>query len=141
MSVEHAGHNPMHGVAKQTLRLAFFLTLIIVAAEVTGGLLARSLALLSDAGHVLTDIFALGLAWFATAQAERPADARKTFGYHRIGILAALVNALTLILVALVILWEAVQRLQRPEPIQPLVMFLSAGIGIAANLYIGFGLR
>src|SRR6266700_7167325 len=88
MSVEHAGHNHMHGVAKQTLRLAFFLTLIIVAAEVTGGLLARSLALLSDAGRALTDIFALGLAWFATAQAERPANARKTFGYHRVGILA-----------------------------------------------------
>ena len=96
-----------HGMAKQTLRLAFFLTLFILAAELIGGFVANSLALLSDAGHVLTDIFALGLAWFATAQAERPADARKTFGYHRIGILAALVNALTLILVALVILWEA----------------------------------
>src|SRR6266571_5095176 len=110
MSVEHAGHNHMHGVAKQTLRLAFFLTLIILAAEVIGGLFANSLALLSDAGHVLTDIFALGLAWFATAQAERPANARKTFGYHRVGILAALVNALTLILITIWILWEAVRR-------------------------------
>src|SRR5438309_286074 len=141
MRTEHAGHDRTHGMAKQTLRLAFFLTLFILAAELIGGFLANSLALLSDAGHVLTDIFALGLAWFATAQAERPANARKTFGYHRVGILAALVNALTLILVALVILWEAVQRLQRPEPIQPLVMFLSAGIGIAVNLYIGFSLQ
>jgi cobalt-zinc-cadmium efflux system protein len=107
MRTEHAGHDHTHGMAKQTLRLAFFLTLFILAAELIGGFVANSLALLSDAGHVLTDIFALGLAWFATAQAERPADARKTFGYHRIGILAALVNALTLILVALVILWEA----------------------------------
>ena len=141
MRTEHAGHDHTHGMAKQTLRLAFFLTLFILAAELIGGFVANSLALLSDAGHVLTDIFALGLAWFATAQAERPADARKTFGYHRIGILTALVNALTLILVALVILREAVQRLQRPEPIQPLVMFLSAGIGIAVNLYIGFSLQ
>ncbi len=141
MSVEHAGHNHMHGVAKQTLRLAFFLTLIIVAAEVTGGLLAHSLALLSDAGHALTDIFALGLAWFATAQAERPANARKTFGYHRVGILAALINAVTLLLVTGWILYEAVQRFQHPEPIQPLFMFASAGIGIAVNLFIGFGLR
>src|SRR6266699_5389088 len=117
MSVEHAGHNHMHGVAKQTLRLAFFLTLIIVAAEVTGGLLAHSLALLSDAGHALTDIFALGLAWFATAQAERPANARKTFGYHRVGILAALTNAITLILIAVFILYEAVQSFLHPEPI------------------------
>src|SRR2546421_3416251 len=130
-----------HGLAKQTLRLAFFLTLIIVAAEVTGGLLAHSLALLSDAGHALTDIFALGLAWFATAQVERTANARKTFGYHRVGILAALVNAITLILVTIWILYEAVQRFQHPEPIQPLFMFISAGIGIAVNLYIGFGLQ
>ena len=141
MSSGHAGHDHTHGMAKQTLRLAFFLTLIIVAAEVSGGLLAHSLALLSDAGHALTDIFALGLAWFATAQAERPANARKTFGYHRVGILAALINAITLILVTVWILYEAVQRFQHPEPIQPLFMFASAGIGIAVNLYIGFGLQ
>src|SRR5947209_18973695 len=127
------GEHPTHCLAKQWFRLDFFLTLIIIAAEVTGGLLAHSLALLSDAGHALTDIFALGLAWFATAQAERPANARKTFGYHRVGILAALVNAITLILVAVFILSEAVQRFQHPEPIQPLFMFAAAGIGIAIN--------
>jgi cobalt-zinc-cadmium efflux system protein len=136
---EHHGHT--HGMAKQTLRLAFFLTIIILVAELIGGIISHSLALLSDAGHVLTDLFALGLAWFATVQAERPANARKTFGYHRVGILAALVNALTLILVVLAILWEATQRFLHPEPIQPLFMFLSAGIGIAVNLYIGFGLQ
>ena len=141
MSTGHAGHDHTHGMAKQTLRLAFFLTMIILAAELIGGFLANSLALLSDAGHVLTDIFALGLAWFATAQAERPANASKTFGYHRVGILAALVNAVTLIVIALAILWEAVQRFQHPEKVQPLVMFLSAGIGIVVNLYIGFGLQ
>lgn len=141
MKTEHAGHNHTHGMAKKTLRFAFFLTIFILAAELVGGYLANSLALLSDAGHVLTDLFALGLAWFATAQAERPANARRTFGYHRVGILAALINALTLILIAIAILWEAVQRFQRPEPIQPLVMFLSAGVGIVLNLYIGFGLQ
>ncbi|HLQ29908.1 MAG TPA: cation diffusion facilitator family transporter [Ktedonobacteraceae bacterium] len=128
-------------MAKQTLRLAFFLTIIILVAELVGGLVANSLALLSDAGHVVTDIFALGLAWFATVQAERPANARKTFGYHRVGILAALVNAVTLIVIAIAITWEAIQRFQHPQPVQPLVMFLSAGIGIAVNLFIGFGLR
>lgn len=141
MSTTHAEHDHIHGMAKQTLRLAFFLSLLIVAAEVGGGLLAHSLALLSDAGHALTDIFALGLAWFATVQTERPANARKTFGYHRVGILAALINALTLILVTVWILYEAVQRFQHPEPIQPLFMFASAGVGIAVNLYIGFGLN
>ena len=124
-----AEHDHTHSMAKETLRLAFFLTIIILMVEVIGGWWANSLALLSDAGHVLTDLFALGLAWFATAQAERPANSSKTFGYHRVGILAALVNALTLILIALAILWEAVGRFQHPEPVQPLVMFLSAGIG------------
>ncbi len=141
MSKRHTGHNHIHGMAKESLRLAFFLTLVILTAELVGGFMANSLALLSDAGHVITDIFALGLAWFAAIQAERPANARKTFGYHRVGILAALINAVTLILIAIVILWEAVQRFQHPEPVQPLVMFLSAGIGILINLFIGFGLR
>lgn len=141
MSMDHAGHNHTHGMAKQTLRLAFFLTIIILLAEVIGGFIANSLALLSDAGHVITDLFALGLAWFATIQAERPANARKTFGYHRVGILAALVNAGTLIAIAITITWEAIQRFQHPEPVQPIVMFGSAAIGIIVNLFIGFGLQ
>jgi cobalt-zinc-cadmium efflux system protein len=143
MNHEQSGHHHdhTHCMAKQTLRLAFFLTIIILVAELLGGFFANSLALLSDAGHVVTDIFALGLAWFAVVQAERPANARKTFGYHRVGILAALANAVTLIVVAIVIVLEAIQRFQHPEPIQPLIMFVSAGIGIAVNLYIGFGLR
>src|SRR5579885_789467 len=88
-------HNHTHGMAGRTLRIAFFLTIIILFAEVVGGVLANSLALLSDAGHVVTDLFALGLAWFAATQSERPSNERKTFGYHRVGILAALVNAAT----------------------------------------------
>jgi len=140
MSNGHSGHNHTHGLARNSLRLAFFLTLIILIAEVVGGLLANSLALLSDAGHVVTDIFALGLAWFATVQAERPPNARKTFGYHRVGILAAMVNAVTLIVIAFAILLEAVQRFQHPEKVQPQIMFLAAGIGIVINLIIGFGL-
>lgn len=137
----HSGHDHSHGMAKRSLRLAFFLTIIILAVELIGGWLANSLALLSDAGHVVTDIFALGLAWFATAQAERPPNARKTFGYHRVGILAALVNAVTLIVIALTILVEALQRFQHPEPVQPLIMFIAAGVGIVVNLFIGFGLQ
>lgn len=140
MSNGHNGHTHTHRMARNSLRLAFLLTVIILVAELVGGLLANSLALLSDAGHVVTDIFALGLAWFATVQAERPANARKTFGYHRVGILAALVNAVTLIVIAFAILLEAIQRFQHPEPVQPLIMFLAAGIGVVVNLIIGFGL-
>ena len=141
MSNGHSGHNHTHGLARNSLRLAFFLTLIILIVELVGGSLANSLALLSDAGHVITDIFALGLAWFATVQADRLPNARKTFGYHRVGILAAMVNAVTLIVIAFAILLEAVQRFQHPEPVQPLIMFVAAGIGIVINLIIGFGLK
>lgn len=141
MKNSRAGHNHTHGMAKRSLRFAFFLTMLILVAELAGGFLANSLALLSDAGHVVTDIFALGLAWFALAQTERPANARKTFGYHRVGILAALVNAVSLIVIALAILWEAIQRFQHPEPVQPVVMFCAAGIGVVVNLFIGLGLR
>ncbi|MBO0792782.1 MAG: cation transporter [Ktedonobacteraceae bacterium] len=137
----HAGHDHTHGMVGRSLRIAFFLTIFILLAEIIGGLLANSLALLSDAGHVVTDLFALGLAWFASAQAERPSNERKTFGYHRVGILAALLNALTLILLSAFIIWEAIQRFQHPEPVQPLIMFVAAGIGVAVNLFIGFGLR
>lgn len=137
----HAGHDHTHGMAKQTLRLAFFLTTIILAAGLIGGFFAHSLALLSDAGHTVTDLFALGLAWFAAVQAERPSNERKTFGYHRVGILAALLNAVSLIAIAAVICWEAVQRIQHPEPVQPLIMFGSAVVAITVNLLIAFGLH
>ena len=138
---EHHSHNHAHGMAKKTLRLAFFLTLIILAAGLTGGILANSLALLSDAGHIVTDLFALGLAWFAAAQAERPSDERRTFGYHRVGILVAFLNAVLLIGIAIFICYEAFQRVQHPEVVQPLIMFVSAGIAIGVNLFIAFGLQ
>jgi cobalt-zinc-cadmium efflux system protein len=142
MSTEHTHtHNHTHGMARQSLRAAFFLSMLILLASVVGGILSHSLALLSDAGHTLTDLFALGLAWFAAGQAERPSDERKTYGYHRVGILVALLNAVLLILIAIVITWEAVQRFQHPTPIDPIVMFIAAGVSIAINLFIGFGLH
>jgi len=99
------------------LRLSLGLTLAVLLIELGGGLLSHSLALLSDAGHVLTDVFALGLAWFAVEQSKRPADKRRSYGYQRVGILAALVNAVTLILVVGAITVEAVRRLMAPEPV------------------------
>jgi cobalt-zinc-cadmium efflux system protein len=134
-------HDHTHGMTKKSLRTAFFLTCLILLVGLIGGLLAHSLALVSDAAHTLTDLFALGMAWFAAKQAERPSDKYKTFGYHRVGILAALLNALTLLLIAVVICWEAIQRFQHPEPVQPFIMFAAASIAIVINLFIGFGLR
>ncbi|TMB89866.1 MAG: cation transporter [Chloroflexi bacterium] len=124
-----------------TLKLALGLTCVILAVEVAGGLAAHSLALLSDAGHVLTDVFALGLAWFAVAQARRPADQRRSYGYHRVSILAALVNAVTLIVIVIAITYEAVRRLASPEPVQAGIVIAAALAGVAINSFIAIGLR
>jgi cobalt-zinc-cadmium efflux system protein len=134
-------HAPARGMTRSKLRTAFLLTIVILLVELAAGLLSHSLALLSDAGHLLTDVVALGLAWFAAAQAERPADARNTFGYHRTGILAAQVNAATLIVIVVAIAYEAVRRLQHPETVTPWLMLAAAAVGIAINLFIGLGLR
>jgi cobalt-zinc-cadmium efflux system protein len=134
-------HSHAHAMTRTKLRTALVLTAVILLVELAGGLLSHSLALLSDAGHVLTDVVALGLAWFAAVQAERPANDRNTFGYHRSGILAAQVNAVTLILIVAAIAFEAIQRLRHPVPVTPWLMFVAAAVGIVVNLYIGLGLR
>jgi cobalt-zinc-cadmium efflux system protein len=123
------------------LRLALGLTLVVLLVEFAGGLLAHSLALLSDAGHVLTDVFALGLAWFAVEQSKRPADRRRSYGYHRVSILAAFVNAITLIVIVLAIAFEAVRRLMNPEPIEGGLVIATALVGIAINAFVLLTLR
>lgn len=120
---------------------AFFITLAILAVEVAGGVISNSLALLSDAGHVLTDVAAIGLSWYALKQAQKPPSHKMTYGYFRTGILAAFINAVSLIAIALVIGWEAYGRLAHPEPVGSTAMFVSAGIGLLANLYMGLGMR
>jgi cobalt-zinc-cadmium efflux system protein len=123
------------------LRLALGLTLAILLIELSGGLLSHSLALLSDAGHVLTDVFALGLAWFAVEQSKRPADQRRSYGYQRVGILAALVNSAALIVIVLAIAYEAVRRLLAPEPVQGGVVIATALVAIAVNALVILTLR
>ncbi|MDQ2942158.1 MAG: cation diffusion facilitator family transporter [Candidatus Dormibacteraeota bacterium] len=123
------------------LKVALALTCAVLVVEVAGGLVSHSLALLSDAGHVLIDAFALGLAWFAVAQSSRPADARRSYGYHRVSILAALVNAVTLIVIVLAIGYEAIRRLAHPEPVQGGIVVIAALVGIAINALVAFGLR
>lgn len=131
-----AAPRPQGSRARQALRLGFLLTVGILLVEVIGGTFAHSLALLSDAGHALTDVVALGLAWFAAAQAERPANARRTYGYHRVGILTALANGVTLVVIAGVIAAEAYQRLRSPQPVAPGIMMVSALVAISVNLFL-----
>jgi len=123
------------------LRLAFLLTCAILAVEIAGGLVSNSLALLSDAGHVFTDILALGLAWFAAVQSTRPATPRRTFGYYRTGILAALANAVTLLAISVAITIEAVRRLLQPETVDSGLMVAVATLGLLVNLFVALSLR
>src|SRR5258706_7888365 len=123
------------------LRLALGLTLAILVIEFAGGVVSHSLALLSDAGHVMTDVFALGLAWFAIEQSKRPADQRRSYGYQRVGILAALLNAATLIVIVLAVGFEAVRRFMAPEPVPGGTVIATALVAIAINTFVILTLR
>ena len=123
------------------LKRAFALTFAVLLVELAGGLASHSLALLSDAGHVLIDVFALGLAWFAVQQAGRPADRRRSYGYQRATILAALLNSAALVVIVLAIGYEAVRRLAAPQPVQGGIVVVAALAGIAINSYVMLGLR
>ena len=123
---DHAGHNHVpgpgvvhshfaHADSSRKLGVSLGLASLIMMAEVVGGIESGSLALLSDAAHMITDVGALGLAWWAQTQAARPATERRSYGFHRAGIMAAMVNAVVLVLVSIFISWEAVNRLRTGE--------------------------
>ncbi|MBC7545999.1 MAG: cation transporter, partial [Candidatus Sericytochromatia bacterium] len=133
----HDHHHPGVGDVGHKLAWAFGLTALVLVAEGIGAYVSGSLSLLADAGHVLTDLAALGLAWFANRLSLRPASAAHTFGYHRSGILAALANAVTLIVIALLIAFVAVQRLNHPQPVEPLTMLPVAIVGLLVNVGLG----
>jgi len=118
-------------------RLAWVLavTVVYTGAEAVGGWLAQSLALLADAGHMLTDNLALGLALLALWTARRPPDPTRTYGYHRVEILAALVNSVVLVLVSLMILWEAWERFRTPLEVHWRLMGWVALGGLAVNAF------
>ena len=117
------------------------ITGIIFIAEFGGGLWTRSLALLSDSAHVFMDIFALGLSYLAIRVATLPANDRHTFGFHRMQVLAALTNGVTLLFISYEILREAVIRFQNPEPILAGPMLIIAIIGLAVNVVVALVLR
>jgi len=133
-------HDHAHGMGESQLRMAFLLTVVILGIEAVAGVVSHSVALLADAGHILTDVVALGFAWFAVVQAGRPADSNRTFGYKRVGILAAMFNGAMLLVVVLGVGYEAIVRLQHPEPIQGGLVIVAALVAIAVNLFIAFKL-
>ncbi len=117
--------------------LAVGLTLAFVVIEAVCGTFARSLALLSDAGHNFADAAALGFSWYALWIARKPSHAGMTFGYHRVGILAALVNASSLVVIAVLIFIEAVGRLRHPQVPQGWTMVGIAAVAVGLNFTIG----
>ena len=130
---DHGGRVP-GGAGQARLRLVLFLTAAFMGVEVVGGILANSLALLADAGHMLTDVAALALSLWAMRLARRPASPEKTYGYVRIEILAALVNGSFLLVVAGFIAWEAWQRIRLPEPVHGPLLAAVAAAGLMVNL-------
>ncbi|MRS98079.1 cation diffusion facilitator family transporter [Ralstonia pickettii] len=130
-----AGHDHSHGTRNErALKIALGLTTTFLIAEFVGGILTKSLALISDAAHMFTDAAALAIALAAIQIGKRAADKRRTFGYYRFEILAAAFNALMLFGVAIYILYEAYQRLRTPAEVQSLGMLVIAVIGLIVNV-------
>lgn len=123
---------------RKSMKIALFITFIFFLVEIAGGLLSGSLALISDAGHMFSDLLSLILSLGAMTLALQLPTKERTYGYHRVEILAAFINSLLLILVSAGILWEAYQRLLNPAPVQGGLMLIVACIGLAANLGVVF---
>lgn len=123
------------------LKFGIIITSSILVIEVVGGLLSNSLALLSDAGHVFADILALALSWYGVRQAKRPSSSRMTFGYHRIGVLIAIINALSIFAIAGIICYEAYSRFLNPLEVKSIPMISVATVGLGANIFVAFWLR
>jgi cobalt-zinc-cadmium efflux system protein len=128
------GHSHVGDASVSSLRIALILTAVLLVAEVVGGIFANSIALLADAGHMLTDVAALGLALFVAWFSKQPGTPQKTYGYLRWEILAAFLNGATLLLISAAIIWEAVIRLNAPEPVHGGLMFMVAAAGLIVNI-------
>ena len=129
--------HPDTGIQKRFL-ISIGVTLIILLAEIVGGFWTGSLALLSDAAHVFMDVFALILSFVALKLSARPADDTHTYGYHRLEVLAALINGLTLVYISFEIFHESWLRWQNPQPVKSLELIIIAVIGLVANLFVAF---
>jgi cobalt-zinc-cadmium efflux system protein len=130
-------HDRAHGggaTNERRLLLAATLTSVTLVAEAAGGIISGSLALLADAGHMLTDAAALVLAWLAVRFARRPADWQRTYGFERFEVLAAFSNGLALFFISAMICYEAVERMLRPVEVLGGTMLVIAGIGLAVNV-------
>jgi cobalt-zinc-cadmium efflux system protein len=123
---------------ERRLAVTFLVTVLILAGELVGGYLSNSLALLSDAGHVVTDALAIAMGFVAARISKKPSDENATFGYQRVGLLAALINGLSLLVIAAFIFYESYERFVSPPSINISVMLGIAVLGLAGNLVMAF---
>lgn len=135
MSDNHNTIEHNHDLNATKLLVSALLNVIITIAEIIGGLISNSLALISDALHNLGDSIAVFIAYIAHIISKKDYTDKKTFGYKRIEILAALLNAIILVVIVIFLIIEAIRRFQNPEPIKGLIMFVVAVIGLLANLF------
>jgi len=135
------GNHHHHMPVGSKLKYGIILTSSILIMEVIGGLLSNSLALLSDAGHAFADVVALSLSWYGVRQAERSPTSGMTFGFHRVGVIIAIINALSIFGIAGVILYEAYHRWQQPPEVNSLIMLGVATVGLLANIFVIWWLR
>jgi cobalt-zinc-cadmium efflux system protein len=135
----HAGE--LNSRPGNRLTAAGLITLVFVVVEVAAGIRGNSLALLTDAAHNFTDVVALGLTWFALRLADRSAHAGKTYGYHRAGILVALVNSSTLVLIAGLIFVEALERIRNPIPVDAGLLTFVGLVALGVNLFTAWLVR
>ena len=127
-------HSHRHDTNEQRMGLAALLTGLFMGAEIAGGIVSGSLALLADAGHMLTDFASLSLAWFGFRLARRPADWMRTYGFDRFQVLIAFVNGLALFVIAAWIVYEAYERLSSPQPVAGGIMVVVAILGLLVNI-------
>jgi cobalt-zinc-cadmium efflux system protein len=134
---DHA-HDPHLALGKQRLKFVLILTTVFMAVEFLGGWMANSLALIADAAHMLTDVAAIGLSLFVLWFSRRATSVAKSYGYLRLEILAALVNGAALIVISLLIFWQAWQRIRAPEAIEGPLMLAVASAGLLVNVAAAF---
>ncbi|SER83910.1 cobalt-zinc-cadmium efflux system protein [Gracilibacillus ureilyticus] len=134
---DHGHHHHHHTNNKKALFISFLFISIFMIVEIIGGLLTNSLALLSDAGHMFSDAFALGLSLFAFKLSEKAANVQKTFGYKRFEILAAFINGITLVGISLYIFWEAYHRFLEPPNVNGTMLWIAV-IGFIVNVIVAF---
>ena len=129
----HGSREIQATIGRRALKINLIIVLSVMVAELIGGFISNSLSLLGDAGHMLVDALALGLSLFALTISQRPATSTKTYGYYRVEIIAALANGVTLILVSIVIFYEAYRRFLNPPEVQTPIMLAVAAVDLTLS--------